>query len=166
MIENIGSTLTNMETPVSETNTKEMTYDEVMAGGDLANEPVAALSSRLASFRSWLLNEAGCSVHPSVCIVNGEATDGTKNAPVLTYGSPALGSGGASSNLASGRCGVIDKEGDRALYERTMGCQVRAARELKKGEIMCTIPKTSMITPDLVAKSDAGREWAKSGGSG
>eukprot|EP00957_Ditylum_brightwellii_P013631 1028191-Ditylum_brightwellii.AAC.1 len=38
-----------------------------------------------------------------------------------------------------------------------MGCQVRAAREMKKDEAMLTCPRTAMITPDLIANSDAGR---------
>jgi len=152
--ENYYSTSDSIETSVGGSNMAEISYDEVMMGESKPNEPVKALSSRLVSFRNWLEKDAGCTLHPAVCIVNGEATDGTKNAPVLTY---AANAAALNSNLSSGRCGVIDNEGERALYERTIGCQVRVARELKKGEIMCSVPRKAMITPELVAKSDAGK---------
>ena len=136
------------------------TYDDIVAAGGGAE----ALGSRLVSFRKWLTSEANCTIHPSICIVNGEATDGTKNAPVLLFGPPpgssvsgGTGSDGKPSNPSAGRCGLIDGDSDRALYDRTMGCQIRAAREIKKDETMMTIPRSSMITPDLVASSDAGR---------
>merc|ERR1711957_1059653 len=52
---------------------------------------IESLSQRLSSFRKWL-SDHGCIVHPSVCIVNGEATDGTKNAPVLIFENPTQSS--------------------------------------------------------------------------
>ena len=52
------------------------------------NGGIESLSQRLSSFRKWL-SDHGCIVHPSVCIVNGEATDGTKNAPVLIFENPS-----------------------------------------------------------------------------
>lgn len=141
-------------------------YEEIMGmtgpEGD-ANEcgGASALGARLVAFRKWMSDEAKMIIHPSVSIVNGEATDGTKNAPVLLFGPPPSSassqpSSGVSS-AAADRCGMIDNEADRVLYDRTMGCQVRAARELKKDEVMMTIPQSAMITPDLVAASDAGR---------
>jgi hypothetical protein len=46
-------------------------------------DSISSLSQRLALFRQWIVSEAGATIHPALCIVNGEATDGTKNAPVL-----------------------------------------------------------------------------------
>ena len=54
-------------------------YDAIMGTN---NNGVEALSARLAAFRQWI-QCAGCTVHTAVAIVNGEATDGTKNAPVM-----------------------------------------------------------------------------------
>jgi RNA recognition motif-containing protein len=142
------------------------------------DESAGALSSRLAGFRKWLSGEANVHVHPAVCIVNGEATDGTKNAPVLVVdrdGGSSGASGGAAAAASSsasssavvpvtaaggvnaGRVGAVDWEGDQKLYDRTMGCQVRSTREIKTGEVMMTMPRGAFITPDLVASSDAGR---------
>ncbi|KAG7346808.1 RNA-binding protein [Nitzschia inconspicua] len=121
-----------------------------------------ALSKRLLDFRKWCTDEAKIKIHPSICIVNGEATDGTKNAPVFAVAPP----NGLSENtavatsttqVAQGRLGMVDGNAERALYERTMGCQIWTAREIKKDEIMMTCPRSAMITPDLVAASDAGR---------
>jgi len=53
--------------------------------------------------------------------------------------------------------GIVDGDGDHSLYDRTMGCQIRAAREIKKDEVMMTMPRSAMVTPDLVASSDAAR---------
>jgi RNA recognition motif-containing protein len=117
-------------------------------------DAVQALSARLVAFRKWLTN-AGVSVHPAICIVNGEATDGTRNAPVLVFGPPTADP--AAPPPPTGRLGVVDGDADQALYDRTMGCQIRAAREMKKGEVMMTMPRSAMVTPDLVASSDAGR---------
>jgi len=134
-------------------------YEEIMGDGNDDCDAAAALSSRLVSFRRWLLDEAGCIIHPSVCIVNGEATDGTRNAPVLLFGPSPSSEVSASGGVVAGggRCGVIDKEADRAMYDRTIGCQVRVVKELKKDEAMMKIPRSSMVTPDLIAFSDAGR---------
>jgi RNA recognition motif-containing protein len=136
-----------------------VTYESIMGiptTGDVGGG-ATALSKRLAAFREWLTNEAKVTVHPSLCIVNGEATDGVKNAPVLLFGPPH---DVIIKNLAAnkvGRCGMVDKTEDQALYDRAMGCQVRAAREIKKDDVLMTIPRTAMITPDVVASSDAGR---------
>lgn len=115
-----------------------------------------ALSSRLSSFRKWVQN-AGCKVHSAVCIVNGEATDGTRNAPVLILGPSPSSAPVNSVSTAEGRCGLVDTDEDRILYDRTIGCQIRTTRELKEGQIMMTVPKTVMVHPDLIAGSDAGR---------
>lgn len=138
-------------------------------------ESAGALSSRLAQFRKWLSVEANVQVHPAICIVNGEATDGTKNAPVLVVdregGTPGpLGGAAASSSFSAtvapgkaaggvnaGRVGAVDWEGDQRLYDRTMGCQVRSTREIKTDEVMMTMPRGAFVTPDVVASSDAGR---------
>lgn len=131
------------------------------------------LSKRLACFRKWLIDEAKCVVHPSISIVNGEATDGTKNAPVLVYGrakdsvsnpasSTALSSStgvSSNSNVSSNsgtRCGIIDTEEEQILWDKTVGCQVRTVREVKKDDVLLEIPRSSMISPDIVASSDAG----------
>jgi hypothetical protein len=67
-----------------------------------------ALSSRLSSFRKWVYN-SGCKVHSAVCIVNGEAMDGTRNAPMLILGPPAPLSAPANPvSTAKGRCGLVD----------------------------------------------------------
>lgn len=167
------------------------TYEEIMGmGGDLS--AAKALSRRLLTFRQWLSDDARAEVHPAVCLVNGEATDGTKNAPVLVFerqrheppsaaarggagtggtaGGGTGGAGGGDSLLPSkkfeGRVGLVDGDGSTALYDRTMGCQVRAVREIKPAEVLLTLPRAAMITPDLVAASDAGKAvWACCGAS-
>ena len=133
-----------------------------------------ALSSRLASFRNWLSKDAGVWVHSAICIVNGEATDGTKNAPVMILDkkqppppsinqqqdvAPRESATGltASTSSAAGRVGAIDGGGEQALYDRTMGCQVRVVRDVAEGQVILTMPRHAMVTPDLVAASDAGR---------
>lgn len=128
------------------------TNDKEPSSESIRKKAADALSSRLLDFRTWLKQEAGCTVHPSICIVNSEVTDGTKNAPVLTLGVPSDLTGKQSDRLGS-----VDGLGEESLYARTMGCQVRAVREMKKGDSIITIPRPSMITPDLVASSDAGR---------
>jgi RNA recognition motif-containing protein len=135
------------------------TYEEIMGlkESDVKGSRTDAtkmLSDRLTTFRKWLIDEAKASVHPGICIVNGEATDGTKNAPVLVFEAAPDAS---KEVTAKGRLGVIDREGDQALYDRTLGCQIRAVREIKKDETIMTIPRGAMITPDLVASSDAGK---------
>ena len=131
----------------------DTTYEEIMSenGGG-----ADGLSSRLGAFRSWITEEAKMTVHPSICIVNGEATDGTKNAPVLIFGPPP-GSQPVAPTTGDGRVGVVDGVAERSLYERTIGCQVRTARQINEDEVMMTCPKAAMITPDTVASSDAGR---------
>ncbi|KAL3910259.1 MAG: hypothetical protein SGILL_007762, partial [Bacillariaceae sp.] len=116
-----------------------------------------ALSKRLIEFRKWCTNDAHIKIHPAICVVNGEATDGTKNAPVLAYARGASNSKATPAQAAQGRVGMVDGVSERALYERTMGCQIWTAREIKKDEVMMTCPRSAMITPDLVASSDAGR---------
>ena len=147
---------------VMEDDGGETTYEQIMGipPGDTGGG-ASALSTRLVAFREWLANDAKITVHPSICITNGEATDGTKNAPVLLFGPPPEV---VRKNLATykgpagmGRCGMVDKTADQALYDRTMGCQVRAAREIKKDEVLLTVPRSAMITPDLIGTSDAGR---------
>lgn len=142
--------------PAPDVKQKE-TYEDIMGisaaenGG--GNE---ALSKRLISFREWLEKDVNVTIHPSLCLVNGEATDGTKNAPVLVYGPPP-GVSPENADSSAGRIGIVDREVDRALYDRTMGCQVRSTKEIKKDDILLTVPRSAMITPDLVAASDAGR---------
>jgi RNA recognition motif-containing protein len=192
-------------------STTTSTYEEIMGLSDAENNPnssaaaIKALSRRLQSFRRWLSEEAHAEIHPAICVVNGEATDGTKNAPVLILEkhpsqevssvttmsvSTAVGGGGGSSmhsnigistydnsngstlkvtadnnnmkkappSVLEGRVGMIDNEGaTTALYDRTMGCQVRAVREMKPNDVMMILPRSSIITPDLVASSDAGK---------
>ena len=178
---------------------------------------IQSLSARLQAFRTWLTDEAHGTIHPSICLVNGEATDGTKNAPVLVLeksntsstnngnnknnnnvatginssgstdiskaswgikssidnsnGSKTNGSDtttsahsaasnskkNASSSMFEGRVGMIDHDITAVLYDRTMGCQVRTVREMKPNDTVMVLPKASMITPDLVASSDAGK---------
>jgi len=142
--------------PAPDVKQKE-TYEDIM--GISANENGGgneALSKRLVTFREWIEKDASIDVHPSLCLVNGEATDGTKNAPVLVYGPPP-GVSQDNADSSAGRIGMIDREEDRALYDRTMGCQVRSTKEIKKDDILLTVPRSAMITPDLVAASDAGR---------
>ena len=115
-----------------------------------------ALSSRLVTFRKLLL-ECGCTIHPAVCIVNGEATDGTKNAPVLVFGPQQQVTSTSSNTGVEGRCGTVDGEEDRVLYDRTIGCQIRTVREMKEDQVMMSLPRSVMISPDLIASSDAGR---------
>jgi len=145
-----------------------VSYEEIMrmssgpVGSSEEGGGSGALASRLVAFRKWLSDDALIKVHPSICVVNGEATDGTKNAPVLTFGPPPLASSsqngaGSVGAAGSGRCGMVDDDSDRVLFDRTMGCQVRVARELKKDEVMMEVPRSAMITPDLIAASDAGR---------
>mmetsp|Transcript_8024 Transcript_8024/g.20054 ORF Transcript_8024/g.20054 Transcript_8024/m.20054 type:complete len:1197 (-) Transcript_8024:602-4192(-) len=150
-----------------------------MSSSSSLADPTSVLTQRLVNFRTWLKEEVGAQVHPSVCIVNGSASDGTKNAPILTVGgrtnhqhrSGGGGGGGAvadntlltggeqdASNGGGGdtkRLGSIDEMD--SLYTKTTGCQVRAVREIKAGNAILTLPKAGMITPDVVARSDAGR---------
>lgn len=133
------------------------TYEKIM--GEDVGGGHKALSARLVSFRKWVQN-AGCKVHGGVCIVNGEATDGTRNAPVLVLGPPpssATMNPAKPTNTAEGRCGVVDTDEDRVLYDRTIGCQIRTTREVKEGQVLMTVPRTVMVHPDLIAASDAGR---------
>jgi hypothetical protein len=138
-----------------------VTYDDIIGrvkGSDPGTDTVEAaraLSLRLETFRKWLMEEAKATIHPAICIVNGEATDGTRNAPVLVF--EAAPAGSTPKVTAAGRVGVIDGESHQALYDRTMGCQIRTVREIKKDETIMAIPRGAMVTPDLVASSDAGK---------
>ena len=149
------------------------TYEDIMGmTGNNSASPEKALGQRLVTFRKWLSQEAHAKVHPAVCIVNGEATDGTRNAPVLVLdrSSEARGAGGSANGASTtsgeagaahpleGRVGVVDRDrAAAALYDRTMGCQVRSTREIRKDEVFLTLPRSAMITPDLVVASDAGK---------
>lgn len=147
---------------------EQITYEEIMGmkssgkGGDISEMVggVEALSKRLVDFRRWCNEDAKIKIHPSICIVNGEATDGTKNAPVVEFGPPRAASLKpltSTTKSGSGRTGMVDGIADRSLYERTLGCQIWSVREIKQDEVMMTCPKSGMITPDVVAASDAGR---------
>ena len=120
------------------------------------NKATEALSERLSHFRKWLTSDANVTIHPAVCIVNGEATDGTKNAPLLAFEMPTEEEK-AGEDTGDSRLGRVDGEGDQALYDKSMGCQIRTTREIKADDTMMVIPRTSMITPDSVASSNAGR---------
>jgi RNA recognition motif-containing protein len=168
-----------------------MSYNDIIQEG-IPEGGSASLKSRLIRFRKWATKSAKITVHGALCIVNGEATDGTRNAPVLVFeaarpdprtggvgggssssssmggsnkhmnsiaSSSSVGGGGGSNAISSSevRCGAIDNLSDRALYDRSIGCQVRTVRELKKDEIALSIPVSAMITPDLIALSDAGQ---------
>ena len=124
---------------------------------ELRARAAESLSSRLVEFRSWLKDDAQAMVHPSICIVNSEATDGTRNAPVLTLGLPTDLLSATEKEEKGERVGSVEGRGEESLYALTMGCQVRAVREMKKGDTMITLPRGSMVTPDLVACSDAGK---------
>ena len=133
--------------PAPDENRRETSYEEIM-GIDVdavRGGGPNAVGDRLVAFREWLSNDAKVIVHPYVCIVNGLATDGTKNAPVLmTAASPTISSDAnnslkGSATQASGRCGVVDGDLDRALYDRTMGCQLRASREIRKDEVLLSV---------------------------
>jgi RNA recognition motif-containing protein len=209
--------------------TTSMTYEEIMGNTNLdpnkttnskaavvtaSTVAITGLSRRLQTFRQWLVADAHAEIHPSICLVNGEATDGTKNAPVLilekqssvesstnTKLSNGNGGGGSKSSSSStsknaagsgasafdgsnvtsnttasngtdaysattqpkvstvldGRIGMIDNDIVTSLYDRTMGCQVRAVREMKPNDTIMTLPRSSMVTPDLVGSSCAGR---------
>ena len=148
------------------------TYDGIIHDG-APEGGATALKSRLINFRKWATKTANITVHGAICIVNGEATDGSRNAPVLVFEStqPDPRSGGKEGGASGGvggssgsnntsteiRCGAIDNEADRAMYDRSIGCQVRTVRDFKKDEVALSIPREAMITPDLVATSDAGQ---------
>ncbi|KAL7537809.1 hypothetical protein ACHAXR_008095 [Thalassiosira sp. AJA248-18] len=146
-----------------------MTYNDIIHE-DSPEGGAPSLKSRLIRFKKWATKQAGITVHGAVCIVNGEATDGSRNAPVLIFerqADPRAGGGGNNSSGGGGsassssslevRCGAIDNPADRAMYDRTIGCQVRTVRELKKDEVALSIPSSAMICPDLIAASDAGQ---------
>ena len=164
-----------------------------------------SLKNRLIKFRKWATKDAKIQIHGAVCIVNGEATDGTRGAPVLLYeaapmpfilddvksgggiggtnntkisatemaglvtGGSAIGGGGVGGGSNGGnmsgnsitdteaRCGDVDNYADRAMYDRSVGCQVRTVRDMKGDEIVLSVPLSAMITPNLIASSDAGR---------
>lgn len=138
---------------------KDILNEDAPEGGALA------LKNRLILLRKWATKQAGITVHSAISVVNGEATDGTRNAPILTYEAPQPvpgaeeGSGGSSGNNASSevRCGAIDSQADRAMYDRSIGCQVRTVRDLKKDEVALAVPFSAMVSPDLIAASDAGQ---------
>ena len=82
-------------------------YDEIIHEGS-PEGGAPALKSRLVRFRKWATKQAGITVHSAVCVVNGEATDGTRNAPVLVFEArpdPRLG-GSASGNSSSAAAGL------------------------------------------------------------
>lgn len=128
-----------------------ITYEDIMGG----ERGVKSLSNNLIAFRKWV-KDSGCTVHPAVCVVNGEATDGTRNAPILAVDVGAVNVEKPVAT-AEGRSGLVDTNEDRALYDRTIGCQIRTVREMKEGQVLMTVPKTIMVHPDLIAASDAGR---------
>eukprot|EP00574_Skeletonema_japonicum_P006626 CAMPEP_0201737788 /NCGR_PEP_ID=MMETSP0593-20130828/43296_1 /ASSEMBLY_ACC=CAM_ASM_000672 /TAXON_ID=267983 /ORGANISM="Skeletonema japonicum, Strain CCMP2506" /LENGTH=871 /DNA_ID=CAMNT_0048231839 /DNA_START=218 /DNA_END=2829 /DNA_ORIENTATION=- len=162
------------------------TYNEII-NEKKAEGGAASLKARLIKFRKWSTKQAGITIHGALCIVNGEATDGSRNAPILTFepqpaaatpdGSSAGGaggggtggigggsagggsaaSGGKGNNNKEARCGAIDEPVDRAMYDRTIGCQVRTVREMKKDEVALSVPLSAMITPDVISVSDAGQ---------
>jgi len=113
----------------------------------------AILSSTLRNFRRWL-NVNGAVVHSSLCIVNGEATDGTKNAPIYAAGKlskcPVLPDGASEEEQSRTR---IQHE----HYAGSTGCTVRAVKEIKAGETALSVPPGMFVTPELCALSDAGR---------
>ena len=116
------------------------------------SEASATLGQRLKALRRWIVQDCGGKVHGSLCLVNGEATDGTKQAPVLLLDQPPH-----PEDALEGRVGYAqDDNGLWKLYDRSMGCQVRAVREIKQDDTLLHIPCHCMITPDLVAVSDAG----------
>ena len=142
------------------TNYNDIIHEGSSEGG------ASALKSRLVRFRKWATKTAGITVHGAVCIVNGEATDGLRNAPVLVFearpdprsgGNTSNGRGGNGGSSSEVRCGAIDNVADRAMYDRSIGCQVRTVRELKASEVALSIPSSAMVTPDLIAASDAGQ---------
>lgn len=131
-------------------------YEKIMGLG-VDDDAAKALGKRLVSFRKWLHDEARATVHPAVCIVNGMATDGTKNAPVLVFDSKADDTNGNEGSKFAGRAGAVDGDSSTTMYDRTMGCQLRSTREIKKDEVIIEIPRPAFVTPDLVAASDAGK---------
>jgi len=146
------------------------TYNEIIHG-DSSSGGASSLKTNLINFRKWATKSANITVHGALTIVNGEATDGTRNAPVLVFESTAvdprssstdsgkdglLSGGGNKVNSSDIRCGAIDNTQDRNMYDRSIGCQVRTCRDLKKDEIALSIPRSAMITPDLIIGSDAG----------
>ncbi|KAL9190951.1 hypothetical protein ACHAXT_000657 [Thalassiosira profunda] len=140
-----------------------MNYDEIIHEDNAAGGS-ASLKSRLVRFRKWATKQAGITVHPALCIVNSEATDGTRNAPVLIFESrpdprarDGQGAGTGTPSTPEARCGAVDNAADGAMYDRSIGCQVRTVRELKGEEMALSVPKSAMITPDLIAESDAGK---------
>ena len=184
-------------------------YNDIIREG-FPDGGAPSLKSRLVRFRKWATKDAKISVHSAVCVVNGEATDGTRNAPVLVFEAPrpdpslgggggggmssernkngggtssmgGIGGGGGGGGLGGGggmmggggsgapggsgtgapdseaRCGDVDGQADRVMYDRTIGCQVRTVRDVKADEAALSVPVASMVTPDLIASSDAGR---------
>mmetsp|Transcript_5631 Transcript_5631/g.13632 ORF Transcript_5631/g.13632 Transcript_5631/m.13632 type:complete len:1217 (-) Transcript_5631:167-3817(-) len=107
-------------------------------------------STSLKEFRNWAVEDAGMTINPAVCIINGEYNDGTKSAPSFetSIAPPANSSNGGTGAAATAAA---------AAATSPMGCQVYTAREVKKGENIITCPRSAMVTPDLIAASDAGR---------
>lgn len=166
MPDKVGSTLVKSEN--GSTTPVKVGYEKIMgfaSSGDDTQTAVSALSNRLTTFRKWLVDDAKVDVSSAVCIVNGEASDGTKNAPVLIIDKRKLAANGATGNDANNgkpknverRLGVVDSDADQTLYESTMGCQVRVTRSVEKDDILMTMRRGAFITPDLVAASDAGK---------
>ena len=60
------------------------TYNEII-NANKAEGGAASLKARLIKFRKWATKQAGITIHGALCVVNGEATDGSRNAPILTF---------------------------------------------------------------------------------
>ena len=60
------------------------TYNEII-NENKAEGGAASLKARLIKFRKWSTKQAGITIHGALCLVNGEATDGSRNAPILTF---------------------------------------------------------------------------------
>mmetsp|Transcript_814 Transcript_814/g.1650 ORF Transcript_814/g.1650 Transcript_814/m.1650 type:complete len:262 (-) Transcript_814:3059-3844(-) len=110
------------------------------------------LSSNLRNFRRWL-DSNGATIHPSLCIVNGEANDGTKNAPV--YAAIRTVPPISDENLTEEQESKLRIHHEH--YSGSTGCTVRTVKEIKVGETTLEIPRGMMVTPDLATCSDAGR---------
>mmetsp|Transcript_2875 Transcript_2875/g.4132 ORF Transcript_2875/g.4132 Transcript_2875/m.4132 type:complete len:277 (-) Transcript_2875:122-952(-) len=116
---------------------------------------------RLSSFRKWLSEDAGVRVHQNLTIVADDELSTTKTGVVdLDDISNRQQPQSLTLMDSENTIDVIElpDDCDRSLYDgTTMGCQVRGTDDINKAEILMEMPRSAMITPDLVASSDAGR---------
>ena len=125
------------------------------------------LPNRLVEFQNWAVEEAKITIHPSVCITTTRSSSSGKAAAAETKSQSSSNNDNAFVANSSGANETNDSddhhdddEDDGQLYTTSMGCQIQTKVDgegIQKGEVLLTVPRRAMITPDLIQTSDAGR---------